>query len=89
MKTIYKYLIPIKDYFSLNLPLGAKILAFQIQMGKPVIWAIVDTENEMEVRHFYIRGTGHPDHSGEIEDDIYIDTIQAEALVWHLFEQRD
>ena len=34
MKTIYKYSIPIENFFSLNLPLGAKILTFQIQMGK-------------------------------------------------------
>lgn len=89
MKTIYKYSIPIETFFSLNLPSGAKILSFQTQMGVPVIWAIVDPENKMEVRHFYIRGTGHPDHSGEMDDDIYIGTIQTGGLVWHLFEQRE
>ncbi|MCK4828256.1 hypothetical protein KA005_71670 [bacterium] len=88
MKTIYKYSIPITDFFSLNLPMGAKILAFQTQGGLPVIWAIVNPENELEEREFCIRGTGHPDNSGKLDNDIYIGTIQTGILVWHLFEQK-
>ena len=63
-------------------------MTFQIQTGIPVIWAVVNPENESEKRQFCIRGTGHLDHSGKIDDDIYIGTVQTGTLVWHLFEQK-
>lgn len=86
MVTIYKYSVPITDEFELALPLGAHILAFQNQDNEPVIWALVNSENEMVKRKFAIRGTGNPIESSTA-DDVYIGTIQTQmGLVWHLFE---
>lgn len=87
MRTIYKYSIPIERYFDLNLPLGAEILTFQTQNGQPMIWALVNPENEMERRFFTIHGTGQPDYSEYSK--AYIGTIQTGMLVWHLFETKE
>lgn len=38
MQKVFKYTIPIKDYFSLDLPKGAKILTIREQHGKPQLW---------------------------------------------------
>lgn len=86
MITIYKYSVPIKDEFELELPQGAKILAFQTQNDDPMIWALVDSEKETGKRKFTIRGTGNPIESDMVDDDVYIGTIQKDGFVWHLFE---
>jgi len=59
MRKIFKYQIPIQDEFELELPVGARILSFQIQYEEPVIWAIVDPDAEKEKRYFNLYGTGH------------------------------
>jgi len=89
MKSIYKYRIPITDRFSLRLPKDATILSFQTQNGVPVVWAIIDTLEEItEERNFRLLGTGRP-----IPEDVelnYIGTTQQSIeppLVWHLFEE--
>ncbi|GAF77207.1 unnamed protein product [marine sediment metagenome] len=87
MKTIYKYPIPIKHFFNLELPRDAKILSFQTQLGIPVIWALINPENELIKRDFCIRGTGEPDYSEDRHIRTYLGTIQTGALVWHLFEE--
>lgn len=86
MRTIHKYAIPIEDSFSFSMPIGARILAFQTQNGRPVLWALVDTENDTERRKFVIRGTGNPILSEAVDSDVHIGTIQKDGLVWHLFE---
>lgn len=42
MFTIYKYPIPIEDKFTLDLPIGARILCIQMQREEPQLWTIVD-----------------------------------------------
>lgn len=88
MRTIFKYSIPIKDYLYIKMPKGAKILSFQIQMGEPVIWALVNPNEECEERNFCIKGTGHPIQYDDFDENIFIGTIQSGALVWHLFEEK-
>jgi len=86
---IYKYVLPIdKVFFDATLPCDAKILAFQVQNGEPVIWALVDTEALEEVRHFAIRGTGTAMNDWR-STDIYIGTVQIPPFVWHLFETKE
>ena len=94
MNTIYKYEIPIDGEFTLELPLGARILSVQAQPqdgllmnnDKVFIWAIVNPYNEKIKRKFHVHGTGNPlyDHYK------YIGTFQVYngRLVWHLFEGR-
>jgi len=88
MKSIYKYRIP-STRCSMRLPKDATILSFQTQNGVPVVWAIIDTLEEItEERNFRLLGTGRP-----IPEDVelnYIGTTQQSIeppLVWHLFEE--
>ena len=87
MLTIYKYIIPIEDHFTLELPKDAKILTVQTQRGTPQLWAMVDSETEKEKRYFRLAGTGHP-LSLVNAHFIYIGTFQMGngVLVFHLFE---
>lgn len=87
MLTIYKYAVMGKDYFSFDMPRGAKILTVQLQYGEPRMWALVNPKNPKETRNFLIAVTG-----GEIKEKKenlnYIGTFQqAEGrFVGHLFE---
>ena len=86
MLTVYKYNIPIEDYFELDLPINSKILCFQIQNEKPTLWVLVNPYNTLYRHKFRLFGTGHP-----ISEDYnlsYIGTCQMMegALIWHLFE---
>ena len=84
MKAIWKFEVPIEYKFSLSMPRGAEIIAFQTQRYMACIWAIVTTEEEkLEERKFVIYGTGH-----ELRPNPgrYIGTIQNGGYVWHLFE---
>jgi hypothetical protein len=85
MKTIYKYPIPYgsTDTYT-EMPNGARILAVQMQNGKPYVWAIVETTMEVVGRRFVLYGTGHAldDYYGT-----YIGTFQDGPFVWHLFER--
>ncbi|MDI6603274.1 MAG: hypothetical protein QME57_04180 [Patescibacteria group bacterium] len=90
MLTIHNYSIPVQDYFSLNLPKGAKILTVQTEKGEPKIWALVNPAYPTETRNFRLAVTGHPIKESE-EDLKYIGTFQlCEAgLIGHLFEIRE
>lgn len=84
---IHKYPIQIKDKFNIEMPIGAKILTVQVQGNVPCIWALVDTEQHLEIRYFILVGTGQP--LDEFYGN-YIGTIQQEHgyFVWHIFEDR-
>ena len=100
MRTIYKYEIPFCDEPTIQMPKDASILKFGTQgeqiHGQPhfYVWALVDTDAEMEERKFRIFGTGHelPDdcmkYGGGIEFDYdfeYFDTLFERGFVWHIF----
>ena len=84
--TIWKFDLPVGDQAALQMPIGAKVLAVQVQRGTPCIWAEVDPDAGWEQRLFVIRGTGHPFRGGERQ---YVGTFQLEggALVFHVYEQ--
>jgi len=89
MKKVFKYTLAFTDYVELELPVGAKILHFDIQHGDPRIWALVDPTHtvEREIRKFRLAGTGHP--ITELDSELkFIGTVmmQGGTLVWHLFE---
>ncbi len=84
---VFKYAVPVLDEFILSLPIGAKILSFQIQNDSLYIWALVNEHAEEVERWFLLRGTGHD--LGLPEPQVnYIGTTQMLEghLVWHLFE---
>ncbi len=87
MLKVFKYNVPTEDMSKIEMPKFAKILSFQMQDGRPVIWALVDDEAETEKRTFRFCGTGDPVNI-RTECLIHIGTIQqlGGRLVWHLFE---
>jgi hypothetical protein len=89
MKKIWKYKLEITDNVVLEMPRNAEILTVQMQGETPMIWALVDTENNIEKRSFKIIGTGNPvpDLARHLSRK-YINTFQMMEgrLVFHLFE---
>ncbi len=88
MKTIYKYQVVVTDEPEISMPRGAQILSFQTQNEQPCIWVLVNPDEPvLEIRKFYLRGTGHPI---QINPSAlrFIGTTQLMGgmLVFHLFE---
>ena len=93
MLTVYKYEVPIGDYFELELPKGADILDIAEQqhsvyfVKKVFLWALVDPDNQLITRKFRFAGTGHPitENSYEL---LHRGTFQTDggALIFHIFE---
>lgn len=86
MKSIWKY--PLETWTStIKMPIGAKILACQLQGEHPTLWALVDIEAPKHRRMFIrIVGTGHNLAGSFIDRASYIATVQQHSLVWHIFE---
>ena len=84
-KTIWKYDVPIEDYFEINMPKDAQILTIQTQNGEPKLWALVNPDNATEKRIFRHSGTGHPITDNNMD---YIGTYQLHGgeLIFHVFE---
>lgn len=85
MTTIYKYQFDIADKVEVEMPRHAIILSIQVQDNKPTLWAQVETGHQMETRTFRIYGTGHSLDMFATEGK-YLQTIQLDGLVWHIFE---
>lgn len=85
LKSIWKYPINVSDRIELSMPKGAEILCVQMQYEFPCIYALVNVNEEKEVREFRVVDTGHPlqQYNGK-----YIGTFQLHGgdLVFHLFE---
>ncbi len=91
MKTIWKYEVPIKDSFFIQVPEGGKILSLQTQMGTPCLWILVDQSRRNEGRRFRYFGTGFAIENMMETDILYIGSvlIQDDSLVFHLFEEKN
>lgn len=87
MNSVYKYTIKVEDYFSLDLPKGARILTVQAQYDEPQLWALVDKNKPNEKRNFRLAGTGHPIKESS-ESLNYIGTFQLAggSFIGHVFE---
>lgn len=85
--TVWKYEVPINFDFTLELPIGAKILKYDTQRNVPMLWVLVNSANDKEKRKFIMLGTGHERELSPISL-IYIGTclMMGDGLVWHLFE---
>ena len=84
MKKIYKYELPVDGGIITIKQCIIKILSIQEQNGIPVMWAIVDPDNEaVEPLEIVAIGTGW-ELPTELED--YLGTAQDEyGYVWHYF----
>ena len=97
MKTIWKYPFRVDDRFSIDMPKGAKVVHAQSQNLRTHIWALVDTEADIEKRWFRVYGTGAeivgkidwidgPD-SPELISFVCTFPMAGAQLIWHLFEE--
>lgn len=86
MKTIYKYPLSLNTELPIAMPAGAIPLYVSAQGDTLMLWALVDTDQPHQVRHFHVYGTGHP--IDEKCDLAYIGTafMYDGTLVWHVFE---
>lgn len=87
MKTIWKFSLAVMDKQAIQMPIGAEILAVQLQDTQPCLWAIVDTEAAREDRVIEIHGTGNRMYQDMGVQHKYIGTVQQPPLVWHVFER--
>ena len=84
MKTIFKYPISATHECLIDLPKGAKIISLKVQRGIPCLWAIVDTDAEIEKRKFMTYGTGH---ELPVNPGTFIGTFLVnDFFVYHVFE---
>lgn len=88
-KQIWKFPMASPEQGRIEMPKGAEILTIQTQNETPCIWALVNPENEKEVRYFEVFGTGHEVCCDMGVERKYINTFQLKcgALVFHLFER--
>jgi hypothetical protein len=87
MKTIWKFPLEITDSQDVQMPAGAEVLGIAEQYGELCMWAIVDTDADLEARSFAVVGTGNP-----IPDDVvYVSSTRMPVgdviAVWHVFER--
>ena len=89
MDTIYKYVIEAASRQQVLMPRGSEVLTVQVQDRKPCLWVLVDTEQPMEMREFFLFGTGEEITEGEFVG-AYIGTFQLDggSLVFHLFARQ-
>lgn len=86
MRTVFKYEVPIRNEFTLELPRGAEILDVQVQRDQPQLWALVHPTNPLVKRTFHVVGMGHTLPNLEAFDHIGSFQLHDGALVFHLFE---
>ena len=93
MNTIWKYMIPNTDKFTLEIPKGAAYLTTREQGGEGHMWWAVDPDEPTEDHTFVIRGTGHelPPHEDKATKirTFYRGTymLHGGLIVLHVFEQ--
>jgi hypothetical protein len=86
MKTIWKFPIPLKDIFTLEMPENASVIHVGLDpQGIPCLWAIVFTGAGKLNRRFLLHGTGH-ECSPLAKRETHIGTFIMGMLVLHLFE---
>lgn len=85
MKTIYKYPLQITDIQTIEIPHGFVPLSVQVQGTTPVLWAIVDTLNNLACVEFTTVGTGH-ELPTRYSYGAYVGTYQLGAFVGHVFQ---
>lgn len=86
VKKVYKYNLDIKYSYTLELPVDAEILSFDMHAGLISLWALVDPLVDKEIRKFEIYRTG--DEISDPDNKSYIDTVQDAEIgdVYHIFE---
>ena len=87
MKTIWKYKFGIKDIVTITLPKDAEILFVKREFDLFFLYALVDTENDLEDRYIEVVGTGQEVHCDIDTERKFIGTVQEPPFIWHIFER--
>ncbi len=87
-RTIYKYQIPVKEEFTLSLPKGAKVLRVEDQDGLFWMWALIDTNADLEERHFCSVKTGGTVPYGPLEYLGFCKIFIQQELGLYIFEKK-
>lgn len=93
-ETIWKYSIPLKEEeglaldgtFTLLMPLDAYAFSVGEQYGKPVLWAMVDSELDRVEYKFLVVGTGIELPEIPYATPIGTVLLHAGSLVLHIFD---
>jgi hypothetical protein len=83
---IFKYVLKVQDEQAIKMPIGAVVLSVQFQRGVLSMWAIVNPNNEDELRCFEVYGTGADFPSLGMAERKHLATVQEGPFVWHVFE---
>ena len=86
MNKIFKYELYLGST-ALYMPANAKFLSIQLQAGKFMLWALVNSSNEQVRRVVYSFATG--EEIPEPQGLAYIATVQQDIYVRHFFEKLD
>lgn len=86
-KTIWKYEIPVREKFTIELPKSARVLAVQNQMDVPCMWILLNPAEEKKTCNFRLVGTGHDVPVNA--EDFYLGTFQVAGgeFVFHVFQE--
>lgn len=90
MNKIFKYSIPTKEKYAIELPQGAKIIRVEDVDGLFYLWAIVDTQENhpTELRYLEFYKTGQPIET-PLNDLVFLGTCKLfimQELCLYVFE---
>lgn len=91
MQTVWKYTLAAKEWQTIEMPLGAKILSAEEQNHQIVVYAAIeDTKTDMfEDREIIVLGTGHETHY-DLNEYRFLNTVKMEngSLMFHVFVKK-
>lgn len=88
---IFKYKLELKPEQTLELPYNHRVLSTQVQGEAICIWVMTSSIDLLEdcgtlTRSFVIVGTGQDLPIGELK---FLNTVQLDGFVWHIFQKID
>lgn len=87
VERIYKYPLPVGDWVSVNMPVGAEPLTVQVQHGRPFLWARVTIDKPPALQFFRTAGTGH-DLGSNVGRHIGSFQLSDGDLMFHVFAEQ-
>ncbi|SEG75568.1 DUF7352 domain-containing protein [Sphingobacterium lactis] len=89
MKAIHKFILPMKEESTIEMPYGAKIIKGENQEGFVAIWAIVELDAPNVERNFRLYKTGQKFDCGDVSKLEFIGRADIHVgmdLGMHIFE---
>lgn len=86
MKKIYKYVLNLTTFQTVEIPRNATFISCQLQNDNITLWYLVTVENKPDTKTIMIYGTGNIIHENTSLLD-HLGTIQQGGFVWHVFEK--